>query len=401
MRQASAGNRPSIEHQKTDQQMGNAVTTPFEAVPLWYQLNATAAVLMAVRTGRSWTTAQLDIDPAIRPGVQALSFAVLRNYGTALALRALLAPRTPSAIADVLLCSVLALALESTEQMATTDHDGAGVSYAAHTLVSQAVEAAKRNPNTKAQANFINACLRRFLRERETLLALAKRQPQAQWNHPPWWIEQIKQDYPEQWQALLQANAFAAPMTLRVNTIQSSRDDYKLALDALNIEATEVADSGLELSRSVYVPGLPGFSQGWFSVQDEAAQLAAPMLLKALLEHISIKGTLRILDACAAPGGKTAHLLEYAAAHGLNIEVLALDVDALRCQRIHENLQRLQLTAQVVAADAAHGGTVYLLMQYYWTHPAQPRALFGGIQTYAGYVAKPTLHRWFRSKRCC
>jgi 16S rRNA (cytosine967-C5)-methyltransferase len=389
MTQASARVRSSIVHQKTEQQTGNTAITPFDSVPLWCQLNAAAAVLMAVRAGRSWTTAQLDVDPSIRPGVQALSFAVLRHYGTALALRALLAPRTPSAMADALLCSVLALALDSTESFATADHDGAGVSYPAHTLVSQAVEAAKRNPATKAQANFINACLRRFLREREELLGLAKRQPQAQWNHPPWWIQHVKQDYPEQWQGLLQANALAAPMTLRINTTQSNRDEYKLALAAQNLEAIEVADSGLQLSRSAYVPGLPGFSKGWFSVQDEAAQLAAPMLLNALFEHASIKGTLRILDACAAPGGKTAHLLEYAATHGLSIEVLALDVDALRCERIHDNLLRLQLSAQVVTADAAQPST-------WWDGRPFDAILLDAPCTASGIVRRHPDIRWLR-----
>jgi 16S rRNA (cytosine967-C5)-methyltransferase len=389
MTQASAGVRSSTIHQKTDQKNGNAAITSVEAVPLWCQLNATAAVLMAVRAGRSWTTAQLAIDPAIRPGVQALSFAVLRHYGTALALRALLAPRTPTAIADALLCSVLALALESTGKGENTDRDNAGVSYAAHTLVSQAVEAAKRNPGTKAQANFINACLRRFLRESETLVGLAKRQPQAQWNHPLWWIQRAKQDYPEQWQELLQANALAAPMTLRINTTQSSRDEYKLALAALNLEAIEVADSGLQLSRSAYVPGLPGFSKGWFSVQDEAAQLAAPMLLCALHDHTSIKGTLRILDACAAPGGKTAHLLEYAATHDLSIEVLALDVDALRCQRIHDNLLRLQLNAKVVTADAAQPST-------WWDGRPFDAILLDAPCTASGIVRRHPDIRWLR-----
>jgi 16S rRNA (cytosine967-C5)-methyltransferase len=389
MTQESAGFRSSTIHQKKEQRTGNAATITFEAVPLWRQLNATAAVLMAVRAGRSWTTAELDIDPAIRPGVQALSFAVLRHYGTALALRVLLAPRTPGATADALLCSALALALESNEQTATADHDGSGVSYAEHTLVSQAVEAAKRNPATKAQANFINACLRRFLRERETLVGLAKRQPQAQWNHPPWWIRHAKQDYPDQWQLLLQANALAAPMTLRVNTTQSSRAEYKLALATLNLEAIEVADSGLQLSRSAYVPGLPGFSSGWFSVQDEAAQLAAPMLLNALFEHTSIKGALRILDACAAPGGKTAHLLEYAATHGLSIEVLALDVDALRCQRIHDNLLRLKLSAQVVTADAAQPST-------WWDGKPFDAILLDAPCTASGIVRRHPDIRWLR-----
>jgi 16S rRNA (cytosine967-C5)-methyltransferase len=328
-------------------------------IPLWRQLQAVAGVLLAVREGRSWTTAQLAIESALRPGVQALSFAVLRNYGSAMALRALLAARAPSPAADALLCSVLALALaspaEQEEDSDTSTSGHTGAHFEAHTLVNQAVEAAKRSPATKAQASFINACLRRFLREREALLATALREPQAQYNHPAWWIKRLKNDYPTQWQSILQASASAAPLTLRVNTQLTSTADYQAALAAQAIESTPVAHSGLELALSAYVPGLPGYAQGWFSVQDAAAQCAAPLLLDAALREVpsATPRPLRVLDACAAPGGKTAHLLEYAAASGQALEVIALDIDAARCQRIHENLARLQLTAQVIAANAA------------------------------------------------
>lgn len=331
-------------------------------MPLWRQLNATALVLQAVRDGRSWTTAQADIEPVLRPGVQALSFAVLRHCGTAMALRAQLAKRAPSAAVDTLLCSVLALALEPTDHASPKPANNAAPghvspSYEAHTLVNQAVEAAKRNPATKPQASFINACLRRFLREREALLALALREPQAQFNHPAWWIKRLKNDYPQQWQAILQASASPAPLTLRVNTQRSGIAPYQAALTAQGLLSIAVATSGLELARSAYVPGLPGYLEGWFSVQDAAAQLAAPLLLDAAARNTPRSKPLRLLDACAAPGGKTAHLLEYAATQGWSVEVVALDIDAARCQRIHDNLQRLQLSAQlnaqVLVADAA------------------------------------------------
>jgi 16S rRNA (cytosine967-C5)-methyltransferase len=357
-------------------------------VPLWRQLNSVAAVLIAVRAGKSWTTAQLDIESALRPGVQALSFAVMRHYGTALTLRALLATRTPSVPADALLCSVLALALQPGAGDASTAPSGAasGASYAAHTLVSQAVEAAKRNPATQAQASFINACLRRFLRERDALLEQVLRQPQAQWNHPAWWVQRVQRDHPAQWQAILQANAFAAPLTLRINTGQTTRSQYQAALTAVGIDSFAVADSGLELAHSAYVPGLPGYAEGWFSVQDAAAQLAAPLLLSA----VQASGKpLRVLDACAAPGGKTAHLLEYAAARGMAIEVIALDVDAARCQRIHDNLQRLQLVAQVVAADACKPAT-------WWDGQPFDAILLDAPCTASGIVRRHPDIRWLR-----
>jgi 16S rRNA (cytosine967-C5)-methyltransferase len=305
----------------------------------------------------------------------------MRHYGTALALRALLASRTPSVPADALLCSVLALAMQPSAGDANT-----GASYAAHTLVSQAVEAAKRNPATLAQASFINACLRRFLRERDALVGSVMRQPQAQWNHPTWWVQRVQRDHPAHWQTILQSNAFAAPLTLRVNTSKTTRVNYQAALHAVGIHATAVADSGLELAHSAYVPGLPGYAEGWFSVQDAAAQLAAPLLLGATQRSDK---PLRVLDACAAPGGKTAHLLECAATRGIAVEVIALDVDPARCQRIHDNLQRLQLRAQVVAADANQPST-------WWDGQFFDAILLDAPCTASGIVRRHPDIRWLR-----
>ena len=331
--------------------------------------------------------------------MQALSFAVLRHYGTALALRAALASRTPSAAADALLCSVLALALVPGDDGAADNalvDDAAqagsagGARYEVHTLVNQAVEAAKRNPATYPQASFINACLRRFLREREALLAVAQRQPQAQWNHPAWWIQRLQREHPEQWQSILQANAFSAPLTLRINAKNSTLARYKSALEVMNIEAQEVADSGLQLGHSAYVPGLPGYTEGWFSVQDAAAQMAAPLLLDALsLAQTTSGKTLRVLDACAAPGGKTAHLLEYAASKSIAIELLALDIDAARCQRIEDNLQRLQLSAHIVVADAANP-------QAWWDGQPFDAILLDAPCTASGIVRRHPDIRWLR-----
>lgn len=348
-------------------------------------------MVLAVRDGRSWTTAQLTIEPALRPGVQALSFAVLRHYGTAMALRALLAPRAPSPAADALLCSVLALALTTQTGSDAPSARHTGAKYEPHTLVNQAVEAAKRNPATKAQASFINACLRRFLRERDTLLTRALQEPQAQYNHPLWWIKRLENDYPAQWQAILQASAHAAPLTLRVNLDQTTADSYQKALTAQSLEFSAVAHSGLELTQSAYVPGLPGYADGWFSVQDAAAQLAAPLLLDAaFIERTDTKlKPLRVLDACAAPGGKTAHLLEYAAACGISVEVVALDVDATRCQRIHDNLNRLKLSAQVLTADAAQPDA-------WWDGTAFDAILLDAPCSASGIVRRHPDIRWLR-----
>jgi 16S rRNA (cytosine967-C5)-methyltransferase len=219
-----------------------------------------------------------------------------------------------------------------------------GASYDAFTLVNQTVEAAKKMPSIKAQAPFINACLRRFLRERETLVTQTERDPVARWNHPKWWIERLQSDWPNDWQAILHANNQRAPMTLRVNTRRTTRAQYMAALQAAGLSATPVVENGLQLTQSVAVHRLPGFGDGLASVQDAAAQLAAPLLLGPQAQV----GTPRVLDACSAPGGKTAHLLEWADA-----EVTALDSDASRCERVHQTLFRLGLNARVLAHDAA------------------------------------------------
>jgi 16S rRNA (cytosine967-C5)-methyltransferase len=306
---------------------------PPNAPPLWRQLQLTAGVIQAVVHGVSGTAAVEAVPVALRPGVQALSFEVMRALGRAQALRKLLAPRAPPAAADALLCTSLALLWQP--QVA---------SYDAFTLVNQAVEAAKKTPAVKAQANFINACLRRFLRERDTLVRKTDCDDVARWNHPSWWILRLQADWPDQWQRILQANNQHAPMTLRVNTRRTSRAHYLAALEALGLTAMPVAHTGLQLGQSVAVHKLPGFSEGWNSVQDAAAQLAAPLLLGQSEQA----ATPHVLDACAAPGGKTAHLLEWADA-----SVTALDVDASRCASIHQTLQRLGLRATVLAHDAA------------------------------------------------
>ena len=312
-----------------------ASASPPGAIPLWRLLQAAASCLMAVRGGRSGTAALEQIEPALRPAVQALSFQVWRSLARADNLRRLLAQRAPPPQADALLCVVLALAWDESQ-----------APYPSFTLVDQAVEAAKRHAATRAQAGFINGCLRRFLRERDALVARSDQDPVARWNHPAWWIARVRQDHPQQWQQILQADRSHAPMTLRVNVRRCSQADCLAQLQAEGIAAVAVGASGIRLARPMPVPRIPGFDAGRVSVQDAAAQQAAPLLLHGLVPPPG--RPLRILDACAAPGGKTAHLLESA-----DCTVTALDVDPARCARIHQTLERLGLQADVRAADAA------------------------------------------------
>jgi 16S rRNA (cytosine967-C5)-methyltransferase len=281
------------------------------------------------------TAALENVPKDLRPGVQALSFQTMRWWGRALALRKCLARKAPPAQADALLCTALALSWQ--DELAP---------YPVHTLVNQAVEAARRHKDMRAQAPFVNACLRRFLRERETLIAQTDTDFTALWNHPTWWVKRLQTDHPQDWQTILQAAQSAAPMTLRVSPEHSTVQAYLQVLEAQGIAAKAVGQFGVQLLKALPVHQLPGFSDGHVSVQDAAAQLAAPLLLNGLQ---AAQQTLRLLDACAAPGGKTGHLLECRP----EAQVLALDVDPVRCERIQQNLDRLKVKAQIVAADAA------------------------------------------------
>lgn len=348
------------------------------AVPLWRQLQAVAIFLVAIREGGSGARAILEVESALRPGVQAIGFRVLRELGRAEALRRLLAKRAPPPLADALLCAALALAWRDADA-----NEGSSPAYEAFTLVDQAVEAAKRHSAMRGQANFINACLRRFLRERAELVAASERDPVAVWNHPRWWIARLQQDHPQHWQDILRANNRAAPMVLRVNVRKQTVAACLQALSAAGIEARAIGEHGVVLHKPRPVHEIPGFAEGAVSVQDAGAQLAAELLLKGMPGGLPGQRP-RILDACAAPGGKTAHLLELADA-----EVLALDIDPARCGRIHENLQRLGLAADVLAADASRP-------EAWWDGKPFDAILLDAPCTASGIVRRHPDVRWLR-----
>lgn len=326
-------------------------------------------MLAGVRSGRSLTGLLDTVEPGLRAGVQALSFAVLRQLGRAQALRSMLARRPPPPAADALLCAALALLAEPKP------------AYTDFTLVDQAVEAAKRDAATRAQAAFLNACLRRFLREREALMRATDADPEARWNHPRWWIERLGADHPQHASLILEADQHAAPMTLRVNRRRAQVDQVVRALAAQGLAARPVGEDGVLLGHAAAVDVLPGFAEGAVSVQDAGAQLAAPLLLNALGATASRP---RVLDACAAPGGKTAHLLERA-----DLDLTALDIDPARCARIRDNLRRLGLTACVQAADAAQPAS-------WWNGEPFDGILLDAPCTASGIVRRHPDVRWLR-----
>lgn len=268
--------------------------------------------------------------PQARGAIQDIAYRTMRRRGTTSALLELLVKRAPEPpVLHALLSCSLALALEP-EAMA----------YEGYTVVDQAVEAAAAEPGIAHAKGMVNAVLRRFLREREALLQEARKDPQARWNYPAWWIGAARAAWPRDWEAVLAAGHGAPPLTLRVNRRRGSVEDYLGLLESQGMAADRIGPAAVRLKQPVPVERIPGFAQGLASVQDAAAQWAAPLL--------NLEDGMRVLDACAAPGGKTGHILECA-----DVDLLALDQDAGRLARIEQNLQRLGLQARVKQGDAA------------------------------------------------
>ena len=213
-----------------------------------------------------------------------------------------------------------------------------------HAVVSETVEATRHLQRPKL-AGLVNAILRRFLRERNSDLPLLNEA--AEYDHPQWFIDLLRDDWPDHWQSILAANNERAPMWLRVNPGHCTATEYlqRLQADDVGAELLDGMPQALRLTEPQAVEQLPGFAAGQVSVQDAAAQLAAPWLLR------EVSG--RVLDACAAPGGKSGHLLEVG---GSDIELTCLDSDSERLQAVADTLERLKLDATICCGDASNPG---------------------------------------------
>lgn len=294
---------------------------------LAYALLQASRIDTAVFGGQSLADGLLGrVEPAARPAVQDLVYGSLRAYGRGdfFLSRLLQKPLASDEVRALLLVAIYRL---------ETRPD------AAHTVVDQAVSAAGEVAGGNFKA-LVNGVLRNFLRQQAALTAEFAAEPVASAMHPDWWLAQLQAAYPQDWPAVVAAGNAPPPMGLRVNTRRISRDDYIMKLAAAGISAKPVGECGLGLDKPVPVDALPGFAEGLVSVQDPGAQMAATLLDPA-------PGS-RVLDACAAPGGKTAHLLERC-----DLDLLALDLKPSRCRRIAETLSRLGLNAEIVDADCA------------------------------------------------
>lgn len=209
--------------------------------------------------------------------------------------------------------------------------------YAHYTVVDQAVRACGLLEHWSAKG-YVNAVLRAVVRDRESIEKRIAEDPEARFQHPAWWIDALRDSYPEHWQAILQAGNAHPPMCLRVNRRRTSVEKYLERISAAGLRARRIGDAGVLLSEPLPVERLPGFAEGEVSVQDAGAQRAAPLLQLAQGQ--------RVLDACAAPGGKSAHILELA-----DVRLTAIDIDPQRCKRIELGLERLGLAALAKPAD--------------------------------------------------
>lgn len=222
-----------------------------------------------------------------------------------------------------------------------------GMRVPEYAVVNETV-AATRVLKKQWAKGLVNAVLRSFLRDKESLLALARESDGARLSHPDWFVQAMRTAWPRQWQSILEANNQHPPMTLRVNLARISRQDYLDRLTKARCPARpgELTGSSLYLEEAQPVSALPGFAEGLVSVQDEASQLIPDLL--------DLAPGISLLDACAAPGGKTCHLLERDVSFA---RLTALDNDARRLERVQQNLDRLQLQASLVCADAGEPST--------------------------------------------
>jgi len=248
----------------------------------------------------------------------------------------------------------------------------------AHAAVGETVEGTKTLKGPRLRG-LINAVLRNYQRNQEELDAMAVSHNAGKYGHPGWLLKLLQESYPQQWQEIVEANNSKAPMWLRVNHQHHSRDEYLELLKNENIDNTihSEAEDAVKLAAPCDVTKLPGFEKGWVSVQDAAAQLS--------INYLTPQDGELILDCCAAPGGKTAHILE----RTQGSEVVAIDCDDTRLKRVHDNLQRLNLKAKVICGDARNP-------QDWWQGEQFDRILLDAPCSATGVIRRHPDIKWLR-----
>ena len=304
---------------------------------LGFALDCAAQAVGAVRAGSALPAALQALfahlppatTAATRGATQDIAYRTMRRLATADWLIARLVRKAPPPHVGNLLACAFALLVD----------DADAAAYAPFTVVDQAVDAIGARREFVFAKGLVNAVLRGFLRDREKMLTAVSTDEVAYWSYPAWWIDAVRRAWPDRWEHVLEAGNAQAPLTLRVNARRTNVDDYLQLLTSHQIAATRAGDHAVTLANALPVDRIPGFADGVVSVQDAGAQLAA--------QWLGARDGMRVLDACAAPGGKTGHVLELA-----DVEVVALESDASRAVRIGENLARLGLAADTKIGDA-------------------------------------------------
>jgi 16S rRNA (cytosine967-C5)-methyltransferase len=333
--------------------------------PLADSLREAARLVARVAAGRS-LPAIVDREPSdggrLRAAVTDLCFGTLRRYGRMQETIRILSRRgRPTPRVEALLWCAL-YALESGR-------------YGEHTVVDQAVRTCTMLGEEHA-AGYVNALLRERLRANARVEAQLARDPVARYQHPAWWIELLRTTYPHDWQRVLASGNDRAPMALRVNARRATPQAYLERLASQGIAASVLKENAVLLRQPVAADRLPGFREGEVSVQDAGAQRAAGLL--------DLHPGLRVLDACAAPGGKAAHVLETA-----DVELTALDLDAARLEVLAGNLRRLGLAAHAQVADCCD-------LQSWWGGTMFDRVLADVPCTASGIVRRHPDIKWLR-----
>ena len=319
---------------------------PLQNLSLSQAITIAAQAIGEVISGRSLTQVLEELEPQERPIVQSITFDTFRRWTRSHALIKEFVPKPPSKPVERVLAVAITLLLDRT--------DVAKKGYATHTIVNESVKACGEYDETMYAKGLMNAVLRKVS---TALDAQGIKRPDhnsmGESYFPPWWIANLRKNYPKHWQSICLQQSQRPPLTLRVNRRAISLAQYAAVLEAAQIEAEVIEqvanialDAALFIKEPVPVASIPGFFDGLVSVQDAGAQLAATLLRPTSGE--------RVLDMCAAPGGKAAHLLECA-----DIDLVAIDVDRERLQRVSQTFDRLKLNAasgqssECIAANAA------------------------------------------------
>jgi 16S rRNA (cytosine967-C5)-methyltransferase len=303
-----------------------------------------------------------DLTPQQRAAAQDLSYGTLRYLGhvSSVLQRLLSRPLTHEGVRCLLLVALYQLIYDKASP---------------YTVVNQAVEAAT-GFRLRWAKGLVNAVLRNYLRRAAELASTQAADEVARYSYPQWWIDDMRRQYPQDWQSILETGNTHPPMTLRVNLARTTQQEYSERLSSQGIAHRCLGVQALMLDRPMPVSQLPGFEDGLVSVQDYGAQFAAQLL--------DVHDGMRVLDACCAPGGKTGHILELA-----DVDMLALDYDAERLQRVQSNLNRLGLRATLCVGDAAKP-------QDWWDGLAFDRILADVPCTASGIVRRHVDIKWLR-----